>query len=267
MPGEQVLNSFETRYPGATGVTWFAEKGYYVADFIMNSRLASAWFGTDGEWRLGKIPASYHEQVEPVVSEALSHTAYATWEIKDAYILNRKELVPVYTIGVTNSHIFSNLYFTRNGDFIKVIDDADSRTDVPVIIPEALMNAINRILKDVEIVDISVIDVIDSEISVGILKNNIYLTAVFNKNYTWIVNFWNMTPVTLPAVVWDGFRTSSYANLNLSRIRAMETPEKITYLFYLIKDNKTMIVEFNSNGRLTSVITRDHDMAKYLLTI
>ncbi|MDR2810921.1 MAG: PepSY-like domain-containing protein [Tannerellaceae bacterium] len=266
LPNEQVLRAFDTRYPDATGVAWFVEDGYYVADFMLNSRIASAWFGTEGEWRLGRIPTSYGE-VEPVVSDAFRHTSYADWEVKETYTLNRKELAPVYTLSVTNSHTLSNLYFTRNGDFIKVIDDANNRTDAPIVIPAALTKAIDKLFTGIEIVDVSVIDVINSEVSVGILKNNLYLTAIFNKSYAWIVNFWTMTPQTIPPVVWEGFNASPYADLSLSRIRAMESATATTYLFYLVKNNKTMIAEFNSNGHLTTVISRNHVMAKYLLTI
>lgn len=267
VPDEQVLKSFDARYPNATGVVWFIEDGYYVADFTLNGQMASAWFIVDGEWALGKIPISYHEQIEPVVAEALSHTSYATWNVKEAYILNRKELTPIYAVNVTNNRIFSNLYFTRNGDFIKVIDDVNNRTDMPVTIPTALTSAINKLLDGIEIVDISVIDVVNSEISVGMLKNDVYLTAIFSKNYTWIVSFWNLTPQTVPPIVWKGFKASSYADLTLSRIRSMENATATTYLFYLIKDNKTIIVEFNSDGRLTTIISRDHVMTKYLFTI
>jgi hypothetical protein len=266
-PGGQVLSSFNARYPLATGVVWSVEGGYYVADFVLESQAASAWFGESGEWTLGRIPAPYGEQVEPVVSEALSHTAYANWEVRGAYVLNRKQLTPVYSVNVTNSRIYSNLYFTQYGDFIKVIDDVNSHTDAPVIIPSALMNAIDRLFTDIEIVDVSLIDVINSEVSVGILKNESYLTSIFSKSYAWIVNFWNLTPQTVPQKVWDSFRSSEYAGLTLSRIRSMENATATTYLFYVIRNNKTMIIEFNSDGRMTTIISRQHVMAKYLLTI
>jgi hypothetical protein len=266
VPTDQVLLSFDARYPTATEVLWSIEDGYYVADFNLNSQMACAWFGTNGEWTLGKIPTSYHGEIEPVVSEAFSHTAYADWEVREAYVLNRKVLVPVYTISVTNKQIFSNLYFTQYGDFIKVIDDVHQRTDAPITIPAALLTAVDKLFDDVEIVDVTMIDVINSEISVGIVKDETYLTAIFNKSYAWIVNFWNLTPETVPAVVWEGYKASPYADLELSRIRAMENATATTYLFYLIRNNKTMIAEFNSSGRLTTVISRNHAMAKYLLT-
>jgi hypothetical protein len=267
VPGEQVLRSFDARYPQATEVVWSVEEGYYVADFTLNSQAASAWFGSNGELTLGKIPTSYREQVGPVVSEALSNTSYAKWEVRGAYVLDHRQLTPVYSINVTNSHIFSNLYFTQNGDFIKVIDDVHDRTDVPIVIPSGLIKAIDKLFTDIEIVDVSVIDAVNSEISVGILKEEIYLTAIFNKSYTWIVNFWNLTPETIPQAVWNGFKASPYADLQLSRIRSMQNATTTTYLFYLIRNNKTMITEFNSDGRLTTIISREHVMAKYLLTI
>ncbi|MDR2388966.1 MAG: PepSY-like domain-containing protein [Tannerellaceae bacterium] len=265
-PAESIVRAFESRYPEATQVSWEEENGYYVADFVMNSRTASAWFGANGEWRLGRIPVAYGE-VEPIVADAFALTSYAEWEVKEAYTLNRKELVPVYTLNVTNTHTLSNLYFTRNGDFIKVIDDVNNHTDAPVVIPTALIGAINQLYSNVEIADISVIDVINLEISVGLLQDETYLTAIFSKNYNWIVTFRNLTVASLPPAVWAGFNASPYASLPLSRIRAMQSATATTYLFYLIKNNKTMIAEFNSDGRLTTVISRDHVMAKYLLTI
>ncbi|MDR1555667.1 MAG: PepSY-like domain-containing protein [Tannerellaceae bacterium] len=264
VPGEQVLRSFEDRYPEATQVVWDIEEGYYVADFAINSQMASAWFGTNGEWRQGKIPASYHGEIEPVVSEAFAHTAYAKWEIKEAYTLNRRELMSVYAISVTNKEILSNLYFTRYGDLIKVIDDVHYRIDVPITIPSALLSVVNKLFASVEIVDMTIIDVINSEISVGLVEEEIYLTAIFDKNYAWIVSFWNLTQQTLPPVVWNGFQASAYSGHTLSRIRKMQTATASTYLFYLIKDNKTMIAEFNSLGQLTSIVSRNHIMAKYL---
>ncbi|MDR1258446.1 MAG: PepSY-like domain-containing protein [Tannerellaceae bacterium] len=267
VPGEQIMRSFEARYPQATGVVWSVEEGYYVADFTLNSQTASAWFASNGELSLGKIPASYSEQVEPVVSGALASTAYAKWVVKGAYVLDRRLLTPVYGVNMTNNHISSNLYFTQNGDFIKVIDDVHHRTDVPVVIPSALIRAIDNLFTGIEIVDVSVIDAVNSEISVGILREETYLTAIFNKNYVWIVNFWNLTPETVPQNVWNGFKASPYADLQLSRIRSMQNATTTTYLFYLIRNNKTMIAEFNSDGRLTTIISREHVMAKYLLTI
>jgi hypothetical protein len=262
-----VQQAFDTRYPGVTGVVWSVEKSYYVADFMLDAQQASAWFGENGDWRLGKIPTSYNEQIKPVVAEALAHTSYASWKVKEAYTLNRKELSPVYAIGMTNDHILSNLYFTRNGDFIKVIDDVNSRTDVPIVIPAILSQALDKLFDEIEIADISVIDVINSEISVGLIMDETYATAIFSKNYVWIVTFWNLTTETVPPVVLKGFRSSHYANLTLSRIRSMQNATNTTYLFYLINNNKTIIAEFNRDGVLTAVISRDHVMAKYLLNI
>jgi hypothetical protein len=264
VPGAQVLSTFENRYPGASQVVWNIEEGYYVADFALNSRTASAWFGTNGEWRLGRIPTPYREEIEPVVSEAFSHTAYAEWEIKEAYTLNRRDLMSVYTLSVENKEVRSNLYFTPYGDLIKIIDDVHHRTDVPITVPTALLNEVSKLFANVAIVDMMVIDVINSEINMGLVEDETYLTAIFSKDYTWIVSFWNLTQKTLPPVVWNSFQLSAYSGLPLSRIRKMQTPITATYLFYLIKDNKTMIVEFNSLGQLVSIVSRNHIMAKYL---
>jgi hypothetical protein len=265
VPPEQVLRAFENRYPDAKQAVWAMEDGYYVADFILNQQTASAWFAADGEWSQGKIPTPYRGEIEPIVSEAFSRTTYAKWEIKETYTLNRRELMSVYLVGVGNKEILSNLYFTQYGDLIKVIDDVHLHTDVPLTIPSALFREIHSRFADAGVVDMTLIDVINSEINVGLVENQTYLTAVFSREYAWIVSFWNQTPESLPPVVWNGFQESVYSELPLSRIRKMHTPKDATYLFYLINDGKTMIAEFNSLGQLSAIMSRNHTMAKYLL--
>lgn len=265
VPNEQVVLAFENRYPNAKQVVWNIEGGYYVAGFTLDSQEASAWFGTDGEWKQGRIPAPYHDEIEPVVSEALSRTAYAQWEIREAFSLNRNGLMSVYLLRAANKTILSNLYFTQYGDLIKVVDDVRQYTDLPLTIPSALLNAISSRFADVGIVDMTLIDAINSEINVGLVENETYLTAIFSKSYSWIVSFWNQTQRNLPPAVWNGFQASVYSELPLSRIRKMHTQADTTYLFYLINDGKTMIVEFNSLGQLTAIMSRNHAMAKYLL--
>jgi hypothetical protein len=264
-PGASVLRSFENLYPEAESVVWSVEEGYHIADFMFTSQKASAWFESNGGLALEKMPASYREEIAPVVSEAFSRTSYASWTIKEACVLSRRGLEAVYELGVTNNRIVSNLYFTRYGDLIKIIDDVHPRTDTPINIPAALSAEVKRRFPNAQIVDISVVDAINSEISVGMVENTVYKNAVFNKYFVWVVSFWNVTEETIPPVVWTGFQATSYAALPLLRIRGMQTATATFYLFYVINNNRTMIVEFNSQGQLVSTVSRNHPMARYLL--
>jgi hypothetical protein len=263
-PGEQVLQSFESRYHNASQLVWSKEAGYLVADFKLDARSASAWFTAQGEWALEKLSTPYG-QIEPVVAGAFLRTTYATWEMKEAYILDRKGLTPVYGLSVTNKSIFSNLYFTLYGDLIKVIDDVHDRTDMPVTMPQVLLNTLDKLFKEPEIVDVSVVDLINSEVSVGVIEELLFKTAIFDRHYQWIVNFWDLTPQTVPEAVWSGFTNSTYSKLKLLRMRAMHTSTGTTFLFYLDNGGKTIIAEFNEKGQLTTIISRNHPMAKYLL--
>jgi len=265
VPPTAVQAAFEKRYPEAASVAWFIEKEYYLADFTLEAREASAWFNKQGDWALETVITPY-AQVAPVVSAAFSRTAYADWTVKEAYILDRKELMAVYAVGVTKNQTRSNLYFTLYGDFIKVIDDVHNHTDAPVTIPQALTKAIQSLFTDPEIVDVSIIDLVQSEHSVGLIEDSLYTNAIFNKDYKWIVIFWDLNSEIMPSVVWSGFNASAYAKYELLRMRGMRTPSETTYLFY-VKDEigKSMIVEFDQHGQPKKVISRNHAMAKYLL--
>jgi hypothetical protein len=264
VPGEQIVKAFDARYSNATHVSWSTEEGYFVADFLLNSQTANAWFSKQGEWLLEKTTTLY-DHIEPVVSEAFDRTTYAKWKIKEVYVLDRKSLTPIYGLSVTSGSTTSNLYFTLYGDFIKVLDDVHNHTDMPIVVPSALLSVIHSIFGSPEIVDVSIIDVINSEVSAGLIDDMLFKTAIFSRNYTWIVNFWDVTAQTMPDVVWAGFNTSIYSKLRLLRMRAMETSTSLSYLFYLDNNGKSMVAEFNEKGQLLTIISRNHPMAKYLL--
>ncbi|GHT34099.1 hypothetical protein AGMMS49574_21000 [Bacteroidia bacterium] len=264
VPPGQVLRSFDSRYPTAYQVVWSLVSGNYVADFNFNSRQTSSWFSDQGDWLLEKLAVPYN-QIEPVVSKALLQTSYGRWDVDDSYILDRKDFTPIYCVCVTNKSTLSNIYFTVYGDFIKVIGDVNYRTDIPVTVPPTILKELNRLFESPEIVDISMVDIVYSEVSAGVVESMQLKTAIFTRGYEWIVNFWDLTGQTMPEAVLTGFKNSIYALDPVLRMRAMQTETGTTFLFYLNHEGKTIVAEYNAKGQLITVVTRNHVLAKQIL--
>lgn len=255
-PNEQTEETFENMYGSNVVADWKLFKDeYYVAEFGGASNETTAWFNKQGECVLEDAPAPTNE-VLPIVSEALTTTKYADWKVTDAATLTQKELSKEYTLEMTNDSIESELYFSRQGDFVKAIDDAENHIDTPAIVPEKIAQLIDTLYNAPEVVDISANKSLSSVISVGLLDNSIYKIASFSNAYDWISTLWNIDKSDLPAAVWDGFVNSEYSQHQLLSIREQTTPEDITYVFYLADNiHKIMAVSFNANGTPTHSIS------------
>ncbi|GHV52922.1 hypothetical protein FACS1894181_16430 [Bacteroidia bacterium] len=271
-PGEQVLYTFRQDYSEASAVKWSIKKDYYVADFEMSANSYTSahkfrvWFTKEGTLMVEKMYIPF-AQLGEAVYESFLKTSYASWDVNPtAYLLMRRGLVQISGISVTKNGKVSNLYFTMEGDFIRASDDFREYSDAPVTIPQQLVNNLNAMYDKPSLVDIAVVDLVNSEISVGVLAGGHFITAVFFNNYDWIVSFWNLSLDEMPPAVAEGFKKSSYAGYPLLSSRAMEVKAGVSYLFYVNRDGKTVIAEFNRNGQLTAELSRSQHITKFLLT-
>jgi hypothetical protein len=270
VPGEQVLHSFEQRYSEASTAEWSIKQDYYVADFEMSTTSFSSphqfrvWFTKEGIWMVEKMYIPY-AQLGETVHEAFLKTSYASWEVRKVCLLSRKGLGQISGISVTKNGKVSNLYFTMEGDYIRVSDDFREYSDAPVTVPQKLLSNLNSMFEDPYLVDIAVVDVVNSEISVGVLVDGRLVTAVFLSSYDWIVNFWDLSLDEMPPAVAAGFKNSPYAAFDLLSSRVMQTTAGISYLFYVNRNGKTVIAEFNGDGKLTTELSRSQHITKFLL--
>ncbi|MDR0537178.1 MAG: PepSY-like domain-containing protein [Tannerellaceae bacterium] len=263
-PGAQVIDGLEQIYPGVSAVTWSEKKNYYVADFDYEGQSLRVWLTREGRWMVKKTEVLYSD-MDDRIKETFLRTAYGTWEVRTAYLLERSGLETVGEISVSRGGKVSNLYFTMQGDYIRVADDFKEYSDVPVTVPSQLQNALDDMFDNAHIVDISVIHVIDSEIAVGLMDREHFMTSVFQSDYEWIVNFCDLRLEELPAAVLTGYRNSQYYNYDLLHCREMRTKSGISYLFYVDRGGKVAIAEFSAGGKLSSELSRSHAMTKYLL--
>ena len=263
-PGDQVMYAFHRDYPTALQATWSMRENYYVADFQADGNRYRTWFAKEGIRLVEKKYIAYAD-LPPAVIDAFAQTGYGSWDIRTTYLLSRKDFAGINGISVIRNGKISNLYFTVNGNYIRVADDFSEYSDAPVNVPSALQNQINKLFNFPELVDLSIIDMINSEISVGIISEDHFVTAVFTNDYYWIVNFWEVTLDELPEAVRNGFLKSTYSTLPFIQSRVMETTSGRTYLFYVVKNSKTIIVEFNGQGQAQTELSRKHAITKYLL--
>ncbi|MDR0430305.1 MAG: PepSY-like domain-containing protein [Tannerellaceae bacterium] len=256
IPHEQVIRSFENKYGNVQNIDWnIYENRYYVAEFTINTRPAIAWFSKEGKWILGKTETSAHE-IEPVISKAFSSSGYADWNIENRHILERRGLSTVYMLEVSNDNKKTNLYFTKYGDFIKVMDNVGTYTDMPVTIPEEINRKISLLFNDPEITDITWHNEIINEISVGVLENASYKVAALDSKYEWLSTFWELDKNTVPEVVWDAFLQTKYAAYKLTSIKAREGVNKMSFIFYVESDSKKeYILSFDPNGVLHAIVS------------
>jgi hypothetical protein len=269
-PGKEVLSSLEELFPDISPgeVTWSEKQLYYIADFMNKANPTRVWLTKDeGHWMVIKSGISL-SNVAPEILSTFFRTAYSAWEIKSAYMLTRKDLEDVCEVCVTRNDNISCLYFSTRGDYIRANDDFREYSDRPVTISQELQAALDNLFDNPAIVDISVIDVIDSEISVGVMDGEEFVTSVFYSNYDWIVNFRDIQPSDLPPAVSLGFETSAYCELRLVHCRTMETDGYKSYLFYVLDGNSRLVIaEFNESGRLTAELSKSHTITKYLVAI
>ena len=89
----QVLQTFETMFPGAIHVEWDKEFSTYKADFHHEGHEKEAQFEKDGVWMRTKTELSIAESPAPVVEAAL---AFSEWEIENVFLFEQASGVSAY---------------------------------------------------------------------------------------------------------------------------------------------------------------------------
>lgn len=255
-PNNNVLKAFNERHPNAKDVSWSEEDDYYVADFRSDSRSAIAWFNEQGVWLLDQTKTSYGN-LQNFVTSTLSNTSHSDWGITDAYVLDRKGFNSVYLVGIGKNNKKANLYYTQNGDLIKIKDDVDNNIESPTSIPTQLQATINQLFTKPQLVDIWWNDLVTSDINVGIIDELAYKLVILDEEYSWVSTFWDLTDQTMPVHIMDGFVSSRYGVNEIDSMKAMQNDEGLSYLFYFKdkdRDNEEAVATLDENGDVKYVV-------------
>ncbi|GEM_PF-46164 len=257
IPDRRILNSFQKRFGNVSSVKWSIKDEYYVADFSQDSYPAIAWFDKEGDWLMDQIGTSYEDYLQ-VVSNTIADTDYEDWQIEDAQILERNGFSTVHFVVLKKDNKKSNFYFTKYGEFYKVVKDADNYIEKPIIVPDPIHQTINQLFDKPELVDVDWNDDVITDINVGILDRFDYKTIALNNDYSWIATFWNLNENTVPQQVFQGFSSSEYGVNNIDSIRGMQDTEGLFYHFYFRNknnNNKETVATFNDDGSIKVVIS------------
>lgn len=250
-PTEAVLKSFDVKYPNAKNVEWSTEGIYYVADFTEFSSTINSWFEQEGDWVLAKSTLSSGEVLKSV-SEAFAKSAYANYQVKNQSKLERRDFENLYIVEAQNTAQNVNLYYSANGDYIKTVKNLGYIIDTPIEVPEEINSLVVSLFSSPKILDIWS-DQLGPK--VGVMENNVYKMVALDSGYDWISTIWAISEQSVPDVVMNSFKSSSYGSNELESIRMMESIERLAYLFYFSEDEKHKIATLQESGNIVSVLS------------
>lgn len=198
----QVMEAFNTQFPGASNVVWTTKAGYAVADFYWEgtrsadvSRNHTAWFAlasgllgmTERDIRFSELP----EQVKSAFYA--SEYGQAPWVADDEVdVLTRNDASEVlYVIDVEKKEegieTDVDLYYTSEGILVKEVIDADDNKDYQEYLPQTPSNTVESWLKenypDARIIDL---DNEDGGTEVEFISGNLKHEAFFNRAQAWV---------------------------------------------------------------------------------
>lgn len=248
-PDTTVTKSFDTKYPNADRVKWENKNGYQVADFHEGKNEAEAWFDNNGNWLLTKTEIDYG-QLPQAVRESLEKGEYSQWQRTDIDRVERFNTATVYVIEVEQGNQEIDLYYAEDGTLIRfVIDDDNDDNFRPIVIPQAITDAINEMYPG------AIIEEYDTErnsIEVDIRHNNIHKDVTFDLQYVWISTEWDITASQVPAIVMDALKASDYKGYKIDDIDLIERPAGIFYMFELEQGDNEIKMLINSEGIIES---------------
>lgn len=244
-PTEQVLKAFKAKYPTAKDTEWKVTNDYFVVDFDVDSTSIVAWYTGNAVWMMEESSLRVTLIPEEIIN-ALQESAYSSWTIDEAYIVNRLGMGMVYKLDVQKGSQENYQYFSQYGNLIKIIY-ADDSDDEPVVIPSAVAS-----LMELTFNGATLLDIINNDqgVQLFMLDNTIFKIAQLNKNYEWLNTTWEISSEDVPAVVMTGFDASQYGNDQVNSIYTYIDAKGTFYRFNVIHNSQEVTVMFDVTGNM-----------------
>lgn len=251
LPDQTITKAFEEKYPNAGKVEWETKGGYEVADFHVSGNDTEAWFDNKGNWVMTKTEINFGLLPEPV-RLSLNGGEYKDWKPTDFDKLERSNAATVYVIEVEQGEQEFDLYYTEDGILLKAIpdDDNDNSNFQPVVIPQAITDAINKMYPGATVLEF------DSEktgFEVDILHNNIYKDVYFNTGNEWLYTEWDIKEASVPTIVMNAYKASEYKDYRIDDIDVIENPTGVFYVLELEKGNDEVKMTISAEGNIEDV--------------
>ena len=250
LPDQTITKAFDEKYPNAGKVEWETKSGYEVAEFHVSGNETEAWFDNKGNWVMTKTEINFGLLPEPV-RLSLNSGQYKDWNKKDFDKLERSNAATVYVIEVEQGEQEFDLYYTENGTLLKAVPDDDNNNNFqPVLIPQAITDAINEMYPGATILEF---DQEKNGFDVDILHNNIYKDVYFNSSNEWLFTEWDIMVTEIPVAVMNAYKASDYKDYRLEDVELIQKPAGTFYVLELEKGDNDVKMTISAEGNIEDV--------------
>ncbi|GAB6394761.1 MAG: PepSY-like domain-containing protein [Bacteroidales bacterium] len=252
LPNENVLQSFMKDNPNAEGIEWSISKDYYVADFYAKSVSSRAWFNNRGECLLYMAQYSLG-QLDRKISDALSGSRFAGWEIVTIRLLKRKDMGTVYKVRLRNNEKYASLYFAPSGCLIRMRFNRKEYVETPVIIPETLTQKLQARFDRPEIIDLWQSN---SMSNAAVMDDSICKIASFSDTGEWTRTVWHIAQDRVPQIVILNFKQSKHgAEAVIDETRMVQAPNGFSYMIYYSDSQGRHVAHIMPTGVIKSIVS------------
>jgi Putative beta-lactamase-inhibitor-like, PepSY-like len=248
-PPKFITDAFQVKYPGAVDTEWQVVNDYYVADFQLDSAEVDAWFApTTGQLVMEESSLRVTRIPEEIIT-AIQESVYASWSIDEASVINRTGFGLLYRVEVKMGNMDTDLYMSQYGDLIKVKDNAQDNTDMPILIPAQVASLMELTFSGSELLYMEA----DSQgYILYMLDKTAFKIAQLNSNYMWQSTTWKISAQEVPAAVMQAFLASSYGGDSVSTIYTLLNAEGTFFLFNVIQNGQAVTAKFDAAGKLVT---------------
>lgn len=246
----EVQTAFSQKYPSADRISWETKGLYLIADFMNNSRSATAWFDNSGQWYMTETDLSM-EQLPEAIRTSFYSGKYAKWQIDDIDMLERSDSITLYIIETEQGDTERDLYYSPDGLLLKDIPDNDSNDKYEDYLPETISDKIRTLIGEMY-PDARIID-IDHEkegTEVEIIHQNRSKDVLFNLSGEWIYTQYEVSQVEVPAPVSAALAAKFGNNVHIDDIDCYEEKSGKYYQFELEIDYKDTYITIQEDGTI-----------------
>lgn len=245
-PDAKIVSAMNARYPKATKMEWKQKHGYQVAEYYDNGVESEAWFDNNGKWLMTESDLKY-SALPAAVRNSFERSMYAGWKKDDIDKIERDGMPAVYIIETEKEGDDTDLYFTANGNLVKVVSDAgrDHMRDYMPLMP-VIQNQVRQ-----KYPDAAIIETADrhGKLYVDIVDNGRPKELVFNDN-RWVSTSWKVDKADVPSAVMTALRGSEYNNYEVKDIVFNESGANSYYRFYLEQGNHNKELDIDPAGQI-----------------
>ena len=113
-----VIDAFKLKYPNSVAKKWSKEDGGYEVSTEINQMAYDVAFDKTGAWLETERTIKYND-LPDAVKDALSKSAYGSWETKEVTEFESPEHPFLSEIEVSNGKEKASVHFSKDGNLVK----------------------------------------------------------------------------------------------------------------------------------------------------